>query len=80
MFRPTIPDSRKITIMPLYDYLCSRCSKNFEEFVADRDSTPACPSCARGDEVARIPFGRVMFGKKENLRPPFIKGNRPPRR
>jgi putative FmdB family regulatory protein len=66
--------------MPLYEYVCSRCSKHFEEIVSGGATTPACPICAQPDEVARIPFGRVMFGKKEDLRPPFIKGVRPPRR
>jgi putative FmdB family regulatory protein len=66
--------------MPLHDYVCARCSKEFEEIVYDATKTPACPGCAQSDEVARVPFGRVMVGKKEDLRPPFIKGVRPPRR
>jgi putative FmdB family regulatory protein len=66
--------------MPLYEYVCSRCSKNFEEIVYDTATTPVCPHCAQRDEVARIPFGKVMVGRKENLRPPNIKGMRPPRR
>jgi putative FmdB family regulatory protein len=67
-------------IMPIYEYTCARCSKQFEEFVFTGAATPACPTCAQTDEVARIPFGKVMVGRKENLRPPFIKGTRPPRR
>jgi putative FmdB family regulatory protein len=66
--------------MPLFEYVCARCSKHFEEIVSNLATTPACPTCAQSDEVARIPFARVTFGKKEDLRPPFIKGTRPPRR
>lgn len=66
--------------MPLYDFVCSRCSKNFEEIIYGT-RTPACPTCAQTDEVSRIPFGSVTVGRKEDLRPPNIKGRlRPPRR
>lgn len=65
--------------MPLYEFLCARCSKTFEELVYGT-ATPVCPSCAQSDDVARVPFGKVSLGKKENLSPPFIKGVRPPRR
>jgi putative FmdB family regulatory protein len=67
--------------MPLYEYVCERCSKRFEEIVHKDAATPACPACAQSDEVTRIPFGTVTLGKKEDLRPPDIKSRlRPPRR
>jgi putative FmdB family regulatory protein len=66
--------------MPLYEFLCARCSKPFEELVSDSSRTPACPVCSKDDEVARVPFGKVSVGRKENLNPPFIKGTRPRRR
>jgi putative FmdB family regulatory protein len=67
--------------MPLYEYACGRCSKTFEEIRYDLAATPACPTCAQSDEVARVPFGKVAVGRKEDLRPPNIKGRlRPPRR
>lgn len=67
--------------MPIYEYVCAGCSKSFEEIVLNSDARPACPSCDRSDAVARVPFGRVSVGKKENLRPPDIKSRtRPPRR
>jgi len=67
--------------VPIYEYVCARCSKNFEEIVRNSDARPTCPACDRSDDVARVPFGRVSFGKKENLRPPDIKSRmRPPRR
>jgi putative FmdB family regulatory protein len=66
--------------MPLYEYLCERCSKQFEEIVSkDSAATPDCPSCAKADAVRRV-LSQLRLGKKENLRPPFIKGVRPPRR
>jgi putative FmdB family regulatory protein len=67
-------------IMPLYEYVCGRCSKNFEEIVYNAATMPACPICANADEVARIPFaGSVTAGKKEDLRPPDIKSIKPRR-
>jgi putative FmdB family regulatory protein len=68
--------------MPLYEYVCARCTQQFEEIVSASAATPKCPSCAEAGEVTRIAFGSgVMFGKKEDLRPPNIKSRlRPPRR
>jgi putative FmdB family regulatory protein len=66
--------------MPLYEFVCARCSNEFEEIVLNSTIKPSCPSCRQSDEVQRIAFGRVTVGKKEDLRPPFIKGTRPPRR
>lgn len=66
--------------MPLYEYVCDQCSKEFEELVFDAAATPACPSCGRQEHVSRVLFARLTLTKKENLSPPFIKGTRPPRR
>jgi putative FmdB family regulatory protein len=67
--------------MPIYEYMCGRCSKHFEEILSKDAPTPACPACAQRDEVARIPFSAVTLGKKEDFRPPDIKSRlRPPRR
>lgn len=65
--------------MPLYEFQCARCGKPFEELVSDSASAPACPVCSKSDEVTRVPFGNVSVGRKEDLRPPFIKGTRPRR-
>jgi putative FmdB family regulatory protein len=59
--------------MPLFDYVCERCAKQFEDFVQNESATPACPTCARSDEVAKVPFGPVSIGMKESFRPPNIK-------
>lgn len=67
--------------MPLYEYVCNRCSKHFEELVPQLGPTPPCPTCDQHDAVAHIPFAAVTVGKKEDLRPPDIKSRlRPPRR
>lgn len=66
--------------MPLFEYACARCSKNFEELVFDSTPTPACPACSKTDQVERVLFAKLTLGKKEDLRPPFIKGTRPRRR
>lgn len=60
--------------MPLYEFVCNRCSQSFEEIVSSgAAAAPACPKCARQDEVTRVHFARVSVGKKEDLRPPNIK-------
>ena len=66
--------------MPLYEFACRRCSKQFEEIVHVSAAPPACPTCARPDEVERLLAAGVTVGRKEDLRPPYIKGTRPPRR
>lgn len=65
--------------MPLFEYVCARCSKNFEEIVFNTAATPECPTCRQSDQVERIPFAKLTLGKKEDLRPPYIKGTRPRR-
>lgn len=65
--------------MPLYEYVCERCGKPFEEMVSLNAAAPSCPSCAKADQVKRV-LSQLRLGKKENLNPPYIKGMRPPRR
>lgn len=31
--------------MPIYEYTCERCGKNFESLVFRSDDTPECPDC-----------------------------------
>ncbi|CCO22551.1 FmdB family zinc ribbon protein [Maridesulfovibrio hydrothermalis] len=31
--------------MPIFDYKCSDCGKEFEELVFNRDECPPCPEC-----------------------------------
>lgn len=64
--------------MPMYEYVCARCSKEFEEIVSNAAATPACPNCKETDQVEKVPLSRVR--KSKEFRPPFIKTNRPPGR
>jgi putative FmdB family regulatory protein len=66
--------------MPMYEFRCTRCAKEFEEVVSTSDSKPACPECDKSDAIERVPFGKVSVGRKEDLRPRNIKGTTPPRR
>ncbi len=31
--------------MPIFEYRCKKCGKDFEELVLKADETPACPHC-----------------------------------
>lgn len=66
--------------MPLYEFACGRCAKNFEELVSVAASVPECPACGQCDEVTRIPIGQLTIMKKEDHRPPNIKSFTKPRR
>ena len=65
--------------MPLYEYVCKRCSHPFEELSSANDVAP-CPKCS-ATETERVPFSRVAIGKAsaeaapspcwELLRPPW---------
>lgn len=39
--------------MPIYEYNCKSCKKNFEELVFKAEEIPPCPYCA-STETARI--------------------------
>ena len=32
--------------MPIFEYTCEECGREFEELVFDRDECPPCPECA----------------------------------
>lgn len=35
--------------MPIFEYACNGCGKQFELLVRPQDATPACPSCKSAD-------------------------------
>lgn len=35
--------------MPVYEYVCKRCSHPFEELIFPGDPAPTCPVCASAD-------------------------------
>lgn len=63
--------------MPIYEYECPDCNKQFEELVFDPDETPKCPACGgekavrlisqvntRGDVSVEIPDFKKALGDK----------------
>lgn len=47
--------------MPMYEYVCSSCARQFEEIVT-ANSVPRCPTCDTA-HVERVLFSRVAVGK-----------------
>lgn len=39
--------NRNLPIMPIYEFICKKCGKDFEELVFG-DCQPACPNCGSG--------------------------------
>ena len=35
--------------MPIFEYACKACGKQFEALVRSQDTAPACPSCKSAD-------------------------------
>ena len=46
--------------MPLFEYLCQDCRRQFEAFVT-KDRTPECPSC-HGTELRKLLSSPGMVG------------------
>lgn len=53
--------------MPLYEYVCRKCSRQFEQLIFG-DSRPVCPGC-QSDEVERI-LSVVAVGRGQPERAP----------
>ncbi len=53
--------------MPLYEYVCRKCSHPFEELVFG-DAKPVCPSC-KSKDLERV-LSVVAVGKSEPEMPP----------
>lgn len=57
--------------MSAYEYRCSRCNTEFEEYLAESNApTPSCPDCRSGSAERRY----STFGTK--WRPSFINWHR----
>ena len=54
-------------VVPLYEYVCRKCSKQFETLIFGAD-VPACPGCQSAD-VERI-LSVVSVGRGEPAREP----------
>ncbi len=53
--------------MPLYEYVCRKCSRQFEELVFG-DAKVSCPSC-QSQDLERV-LSVVAVGKAETEAPP----------
>ena len=40
--------------MPMYEYRCAACGKEFERYVATSAGAAVCPSCASGDVKRKL--------------------------
>jgi putative FmdB family regulatory protein len=46
--------------MPIYEYRCRGCGKDFETYVPGASAKVACPACASGDITRKL----SVFGRK----------------
>jgi putative FmdB family regulatory protein len=40
--------------MPIYEYRCRGCGKDFEKYVPGASTAVACPTCASGDVTRKL--------------------------
>jgi putative FmdB family regulatory protein len=40
--------------MPIYEYRCRGCGKEFEKYVPGASTSVACPACASGDITRKL--------------------------
>lgn len=52
--------------MPVYEYVCRKCSHPFEELVSSQSAAVSCPAC-RSDEVTKV-LSVVSVGKSDGAR------------
>lgn len=48
--------------MPIYEYRCRACDKDFEKYVPGASTKVACPACASGDITRKL----SVFGMKSD--------------
>ena len=62
--------------MPLYEYVCRKCTRQFEELIFGK-AQPACPAC-QSEDVERV-LSVVAVGKSQSEMPPSQCGSCPGR-
>lgn len=40
--------------MPIYEYVCKKCGKEFEQIMFKSDDKPACPYCGANEAAKQI--------------------------
>ena len=56
--------------MPIYEYRCKQCEKEFEKYVAAAGTAVACPSCASGEVMRKLSvFGLKTVGAMQSSAP-----------
>jgi putative FmdB family regulatory protein len=50
--------------MPLYDFRCRACAREFEALVRSGDEAPACPSCKSRDLERLLSTFAVSYAEK----------------
>ncbi|APR79136.1 Hypothetical protein A7982_04483 [Minicystis rosea] len=53
--------------MPVYEYVCRKCARPFEELIFAGDAPPVCPAC-QAPEVERV-LSVVAAGRPEAAAP-----------
>jgi len=48
--------------MPIYEYRCRACDKDFEKYVPGASTKVACPACSSGDITRKL----SVFGLKSD--------------
>jgi putative FmdB family regulatory protein len=59
--------AKEKNVVPLYEYRCRKCSREFEELVMG-NAQPACPSC-QSQDLERV-LSVVAVGKSQPEPPP----------
>ena len=66
--------------MPIHEYLCTSCKKEFEKLVKMDDLNPPCPSCGKNTDKLFSLFGFNLRGEgfhKRSAIPDFELGDKP---
>jgi putative FmdB family regulatory protein len=48
--------------MPIYEYRCSSCDRDFERYVPTAATAVACPACTSGDVKRKLSVVRFKSG------------------